>query len=85
MKLPNESNQRKHFLTILRKIRNDKGLTQVELADRLGAQQSFVSKYEAGARRLDFLELRYICITLGISLENLLQELEKGIDVNETK
>jgi transcriptional regulator with XRE-family HTH domain len=32
------------------------GLTQVELAERLGRPQSFVSKYERGERKLDVIE-----------------------------
>jgi transcriptional regulator with XRE-family HTH domain len=83
MKLPNENYQRKQFLELLKKIRQEKGLRQVELAEKLGVPQSFVSKYEAGNRRLDLLELRQICSILGVSLANLVQELEKNL--NETK
>ncbi|WP_292046064.1 MULTISPECIES: helix-turn-helix domain-containing protein [unclassified Brevundimonas] len=32
------------------------GVTQVELAERLGKPQSFVSKVERGERRLDVIE-----------------------------
>lgn len=32
-------------------------MTQVQLAERLGKPQSFVSKYENGERRLDVIEL----------------------------
>ena len=32
-------------------------LTQVQLAEKLGRPQSFVSKYERGERRLDFVEV----------------------------
>jgi len=83
MKIPDESHQRKQFLDLLKKVRQEKGLRQIELADKLGVPQSFVSKYEAGNRRLDLLELRQICLILGISLEGLVQELEKCL--NEAK
>jgi transcriptional regulator with XRE-family HTH domain len=83
MKLPNESYQRKQFLTLLKRIRQEKGLRQVELAERLGVPQSFVSKYESGDRRLDLLELRQVGLILGISLADLVQELENNL--NETK
>jgi transcriptional regulator with XRE-family HTH domain len=33
------------------------GLTQVEVANRLKRQQSFVSKIESGERRVDVVEL----------------------------
>ncbi len=83
MELPNENHQRKQFLALLKKIRREKGLRQVELAEKLGVPQSFVSKYEAGNRRLDLLELRQVCSILGISLVYIVQELEKDLD--ETK
>jgi transcriptional regulator with XRE-family HTH domain len=83
MKFTNEDYQRKQFLALLKKIRQEKGLRQVELAEKLGVPQSFVSKYEAGDRRLDLLELRQVCLILGISLANLVQELEKNLHETE--
>jgi len=46
--------------------RKSTGLTQVELADRLGRPQSFVSKYERGERKLDVVEFCEVCRALGI-------------------
>lgn len=46
------------FLRRLRQARRDAGLTQVEVARRLGRTQSFVTKAERGERRLDVVELR---------------------------
>ena len=40
----------------LRKARNAAGLTQADVAERLGRPQSFVAKYEGGERRLDVIE-----------------------------
>jgi transcriptional regulator with XRE-family HTH domain len=37
-------------------MRRGKGVTQVQLANRLGLPQSYVSKYESGERRLDLIE-----------------------------
>ena len=53
---------------LLRQARADAGLSQVELAARLGKPQSFVSKYESGERRLDLVELQQICMAVGIDL-----------------
>ncbi len=61
---------------LLRQVRQDAGLRQQDLAARIGELQSFVSKYESGERRLDVLELRQICIVLGISLASFVQRLE---------
>ena len=55
-------------------------MRQVDLADRLGQPQSYVSKYEAGERRLDLLELRQVCNVLGISLEAFIRRLESALD-----
>ena len=55
---------------MLRDLRLQKGITQVQLSTALGMAQSFVSKYEMGERRLDFVEVDRICNHLGIGLEN---------------
>jgi transcriptional regulator with XRE-family HTH domain len=62
--------------SLLRQVRQEAGLRQQDLAARIGELQSFVSKYESGERRLDVLELRQICIALGISLSSFVQRLE---------
>ena len=54
---------------LLRELRENMGLTQVELAARLKVTQSFVSKYESGERRLDFIEVYGICGVLNTSFE----------------
>ena len=56
------------FLDTLRETRQAAGVTQVELADRLGQSQSFVSKCERGESRLDIVQVRKICHVLGTSL-----------------
>jgi len=57
------------FCALLKKLREDKGLTQAELAKRLEVPQSFVSKYETGERRLDFVETAQVCVALGLTIE----------------
>lgn len=49
------------FLSLLREIREEAGLRQLDVATRLNQPQSFVSKYESGERRLDLLELEQVC------------------------
>ncbi len=56
---------------ILSQARKDRGVTQVEMARRLGKPQSFVSSYEAGQRRVDVLELLRIAQALELSAEDL--------------
>ena len=46
------------LIELLRELRVAADLRQVELADRLGVNQNFVSNVEQGIRRLDLIELR---------------------------
>ena len=61
---------------LLRDIRTEAGLRQVDLAQRLEQPQSFVSKYEAGERRLDIVELEQVCIACGVSLASFVSRFE---------
>ena len=63
-------------LRLLRDIRNETGITQVELAKRLRLTQSLVSKIERGDRRLDIIELRSFCRAIGIGLTDFVSRLE---------
>lgn len=64
----------------LRAARRAAGLTQVDVAQRLRQPQSYVSKYEAGTRRLDLVELVAVCAVLGIGVQRLVEVVEKEID-----
>ena len=57
------------FRALLKSIRIGKGLTQADIAKRLGLPQSYVSKYETGERRLDFVETMLVCDALEIGIE----------------
>lgn len=61
------------FLEMLRAAREQAGLTQEQVAIRLGESQSFVSKCERGERRLDVVELRTWCLALGIPFHGFLK------------
>ena len=50
----------KNFLARLIEARKQAGLTQVEVAKRLGRAHSFISKCELGERRVDFVELQQL-------------------------
>lgn len=50
----------KNFLARLIEARKQAGLTQVEVAKRLGKAHSFISKCELGERRVDFVELQQL-------------------------
>jgi len=67
------------FLEHLRRARLSVSVTQAELATRLAATQSFVSKCERGERRLDFIEVRAWCHALDISFMSFLSKLDKSL------
>ena len=51
--------------TQLRSLRERHGLTQAQVAKRLGKPQSFVAKYEGGERRLSVIEFVDVVRALG--------------------
>ena len=60
------------FIAFLASTRKDAGVTQAELAARLGKPQSFVSKVERGERRLDVIEFCQVAEALGVDPAKLL-------------
>lgn len=66
------------FRALLRKVREEAGLSQTVLAEKLGKPQTFVSKSELGERRLDFLETLDFCEACGISVAELVKRLAKS-------
>ena len=67
------------FLRHLRNAREKAGLTQEQVARKLGLTQTFISKCERGERRLDIIELRDFCTTLGLSLGEFVAEFETAL------
>lgn len=62
------------LLSVLKTARKRVGVSQVELAERLGNTQTFVSKCERGERRIDAVELVEFAEALGIQPQELLGE-----------
>ncbi len=73
------------LLSLLRSKRLDRGITQEELASRLGVGQGIVSKIETHERRLDLVELREICLALGISFPEFVMEFDHNLTKEENK
>ena len=67
------------FREVILNARRKTGLTQQQLAERLGKPQSFVAKYEGGERRLDLLEFVSIAQALDTDPVRLLRLLLKKI------
>jgi len=60
------------LLARLRTARKERGLSQADVARRLGKPQSYVSKVETCGRRIDVLETVVLCEALDVSLEDVL-------------
>ena len=71
--------QREKLLALLRQLRIDARLTQTELASRLRRDQTFVSKYESGERRLDILEVREVCRAIGVDFVAAMRRLDRKL------
>ncbi|MRW94898.1 helix-turn-helix domain-containing protein [Duganella sp. FT80W] len=56
------------FRDMLTRARTNKGMLQSEVADKLGRNQAFVSKYERGERRIDLPEFLEIAEVLEIDV-----------------
>lgn len=62
---------------LLRKARTEAGLTQEQLAERLGMGQAIVSNYERGERRLDLVELTQVLDGIGMPLRTFIDQYEQ--------
>jgi transcriptional regulator with XRE-family HTH domain len=71
--------RRQKIQRLLRQLRQRAELRQEDVAKKLGAPQSFVSKYEAGERRIDVIDAREICVALGISFVEFARMLEREL------
>ena len=57
----------------IRTARKSAGVSQKELAERLGAYQKDVSRWENGERTPSIEALARICIALGVSADEILE------------
>ena len=64
-----------HFLRELRKARENAGMTQAQVAVKLRKPQSYVSKCEAGERRVDVIELLQFCRVFGVKPDAFVKRL----------
>jgi transcriptional regulator with XRE-family HTH domain len=63
------------FLKVLRDLRRRAGLSQEQVAERIGETQTFASKCERGGHRINVIELGAFCRALGISLRQFVSTL----------
>lgn len=63
----------------IRKIREDKGLTQIKLAKRIGVKPATISRYESGENQPSAEMLGKIAVALGVDV-NMLFDDTSAID-----
>ncbi len=68
-------------MNIIRKFRNERGLTQTELASKIGVSRSTIAKYETGERIPSLLTLKKIADYLKIPLSELGINLPDGLKI----
>jgi len=71
------TNRHKALIALLIKKREAAGLTQVELATRLGQYQSFVARLESGQRRVDVVEFINLAEILGFNAPSAIKKLSE--------
>lgn len=69
------SPRQQRLMELLIAARRAHGLTQAELAVRLGKPQSFVAKYENSERRIDVIEFLDITEAMNVDARDLLDQL----------
>lgn len=73
-----------NFQNIFKRLRISAGLTQVEMAGRLGISRSTIGMYETGAREPDFETLEKIADFFNVDTDYLLGRTDKITILPET-
>ena len=79
LRLIGNKKQQKTLVSLLRQLRMDAGLRQIDISKALGKRQAFVGSDESGATRLNLLEVRKVCEVLGSSLGVFVGKFEKKL------
>ena len=60
------------YVVVLRGLREDRDLTQQQIAELLGTSQTMVARYERGANELPIRHLVTLCRFYGVSADYVL-------------
>jgi len=67
----------KKLAATLVKLRREAGMRQIDLAEKLGVYQSWVTHMESGQRRIDVIELIELGRILGFDPADVVRKLAK--------
>lgn len=73
-----------NFQNIFKRLRSSSGLTQAEMAEKLGISRSTIGMYETGAREPDFETLEKIADFFNVDTDFLLGRTDKTSILPET-
>ncbi len=74
-KMASSSELNQRCAQLLKSARKKQGLTQWQLAEKLGCQQPLVAKIERAARRLDVAELIEVAQAIGVDPSRIIKKL----------
>ena len=77
MKVLDNTECLRDFGDFIRTQRERKGLTQAEVADRVGLHQTYYSKIELGRREVDLFKAIAICQALEMDLSDFVKTYTK--------
>lgn len=64
------------LLVLLKQLRKESGMTQLQLCEKLGQEKTYVSKVERGTRRFDVIEMMEYSNALGVDAEDIVKRLK---------
>ena len=73
------------FLSLMKQVRQNAGLSQLELSQRLEVPQSRISDYERGQRQMDLMELRQYCQAVGITVVDFVTRFDGLLEEGDTQ
>jgi transcriptional regulator with XRE-family HTH domain len=71
----------KKFGRVLKKLRTEKGFSQEDFAHSVGLHRTYISQLERGLKSPSLRTLEKLCRELGLSLVELMQNLERERDM----
>jgi transcriptional regulator with XRE-family HTH domain len=67
----------------IKQIRKSWGLSQIELAERIGISFQQIQKYEKGSTRISVVRLQQIAEALGVNISNFFEEGKRAPQVSD--